>query len=80
MNTKIRKWGRGQGISLPKQLLERAHLAVGDELEVVARTNEIVLRGRGPRKYNLAKLVAALPRDYQCGELPVGSPIGKEIW
>lgn len=80
MISRIRKWGRSQGICLPKQLLERAHLAIGDEVEVVAKTNELVLRKRRPPKYNLAELVAALPRDYQSSELPGGPPIGKEIW
>lgn len=80
MITKVRKWGRSQGIRIPKQLLERARLAIGDEVEVVAGTHEIVLRRRAPRKYNLAKLVAALPRDYQSGELPGGPPMGKEVW
>ncbi|HEX7446767.1 MAG TPA: AbrB/MazE/SpoVT family DNA-binding domain-containing protein [Pirellulales bacterium] len=80
MISRIRKWGRSQGIRLPKRLWERAHLAIGDEVEVVARTNEIVLRKRRPHKYNLAKLVAALPRGYQSGELPAGPPMGNEVW
>jgi len=80
MRTKIRKWGRSPGIGLSNRVLETARLSVGDEVEVIAGVNEIILRKRRPKLYNLAELIATLPRNYHGGELSLGPPIGNEIW
>ncbi|HEX5446376.1 MAG TPA: AbrB/MazE/SpoVT family DNA-binding domain-containing protein [Pirellulales bacterium] len=74
MRTKIRKWGRSQGIRLSMHVLETLRLAVGDELEVIAGVNEIIVCKPRPKKCNFAELIAALPRDYYGGELPAGAP------
>jgi antitoxin MazE len=82
MVTKIQKWGNSQGLRLAKQVLEDAHIAIGDDVDVAARDGVIVIspikRIRG--KCNLKELVARIPRDYQTSETDWGKPAGREVW
>jgi antitoxin MazE len=80
--TKIQKWGNSQGLRLPKQVLEDARIAVGDDLDVTARDGMIVIaparRVRG--KQSLKELVSRIPENYEPGEVNWGEPVGKEVW
>jgi len=82
MVTKIQKWGNSQGLRLPKQVLEDARIAVGDDVDVTARDGVIVIaparRVRG--KQSLKELVARIPENYAPGEMDWGEPVGKEVW
>jgi antitoxin MazE len=82
MATKIQKWGNSQGLRITKEQLERAQLAVGDEVEVEVRDGRIVvtpvrqIRGR----FKLADLVRCIPKDYEPTGEEWGGPAGKEAW
>ena len=82
MVTKIQKWGNSQGLRLPKQVLEDARLAVGDDVVVTARDGMIVIaparRVRG--KQSLKELVSRISEDYEPEEMDWGAPVGKEVW
>jgi antitoxin MazE len=82
MVTKIQKWGNSQGLRLPKQVLEDARIAVGDDVDVTARDGMIVIaparRIRG--KHSLKELVSRIPADYEPQETDWGEPVGKEVW
>jgi len=82
MNTKIQKWGNSQGLRLARQILEDAHLSVGDDVDVRARDGMIVIaparRIRG--KYSLQELVSRIPENYKPGETDWGEPVGREVW
>lgn len=82
MRTKIQKWGNSHGLRLAKNVLEDAHLGVGDVVDVEVRDGTIVVapiketRGR----YRLEDLVAQIPDDYRPSEENWGKHIGKEAW
>lgn len=82
MVTKIQKWGNSQGLRLAKQVLEDAHLSVGDDVDITARDGLIVVapvrRVRG--KQNLKELVSRIPQNYRSEEIDWGEPVGKEVW
>ncbi len=82
MVTKIQKWGNSQGLRLARQVLEDAHIAVGDEVDVTTRDGMIVIvparRIRG--KQSLQELVSRIPKNYKAGEVDWGKPVGKEVW
>ncbi len=82
MVTKIQKWGNSQGLRLAKQVLEDAHITVGDDVDVTVRDGVIVVtaarRVRGKR--NLQELVSRIPKNYKPGETHWGQPVGKEVW
>ena len=82
MVTKIQKWGNSQGLRLAKQVLEDAHISVGDDVDVTVREGLIVVaparRVRGKR--SLQELVSRIPEDYRTEETDWGQPVGKEVW
>jgi len=82
MLTKIQKWGNSQGLRLARQVLEDAHIAVGDEVDVAARDGMIVIaparRIRG--KQSLEELVSRIPKNYKSKEVDWGKPVGREVW
>jgi len=82
MHTRIQKWGNSQGLRLAKNVLEDAHLGVGDEVDVAVQDGIIVVaptkRIRG--RYHLEDLVSQIPIDYHASEVDWGKPVGKETW
>lgn len=82
MVTKIQKWGNSQGLRLAKQVLEDAHMAVGDDVDLTVRDGLIVIaparRIRGKR--SLQDLVSRIPKGYKPEEAGWGEPVGKEVW
>jgi antitoxin MazE len=82
MVTKIQRWGNSQGLRLPKQVLEDARFAVGDDVDVTARDGTIIIaparRVRG--KQSLKELVSRISEDYEPAEMDWGEPVGKEVW
>jgi len=80
MIAKIQKWGNSQGLRLPKHVLENARIRVGDDVELRADDEEIVIRKRSRPKFDLAEMVSRMPRDYKPREQSFGKPQGKEEW
>ena len=82
MVAKIQKWGNSQGLRLARQVLDSAHIAVGDAVDVTTDEGRIVItpvhRVRGRR--NLHELLSRIPRDYRAEELDWGGAAGKETW
>ena len=82
MVTKIQKWGNSQGLRLAKQVLEDAHISVGDDVDVTVREGLIVVaptrRVRGKR--SLQELVSRIPENYKTEETGWGQPLGREVW
>ncbi len=82
MVTKIQKWGNSQGLRISRQMMETAHLTVGDEVEMDVRDGAIVIspvrRVRG--KHSLESLVGQIPKDYEPISEEWGPPVGKEVW
>ena len=77
---KIQKWGSSQGLRLSRQLLAQAEIEVGDDVEVVASEQQIVVRKRQRPKYDLAELVARIPKGYKVEEAASGPAVGREAW
>jgi antitoxin MazE len=80
MVAKVQKWGNSQGLRLAKHVLERAGISVGDDVEIVVGEEEIVIKKASKPKFDLAEMVARMPRDYQAREDSFGEPVGKEEW
>ena len=82
MVTKIQKWGNSQGLRLAKQVLEDAHISVGDDVDVTVRDGLIVVtparRVRGKR--SLQDLLSRIPKNYRTEETDWGRPVGEEVW
>ena len=82
MHTRLQKWGNSQGLRIPKTILEKSHVNVGDELEISAAEGEILLKKthKVHGRYDIKALVDQMPEDYSGKEENWGAPVGKEIW
>jgi len=82
MITKVQSWGNSQGLRLNRQVLDEAHIAVGDDVDLTVREGVILIapakRVRGG--CDLKALVARIPRGYKPEELNWGKPLGQEAW
>lgn len=80
MVSKVQQWGNSQGVRLPKNVLNLAHIAVGDEVEIIVDDHQILVKKVTPVKYDLAELVSRIPKGYKAREVNFGRPVGKEDW
>jgi antitoxin MazE len=82
MTTRIQKWGNSQGLRIPREVLEAAQVAIGDEVEISADGGRIIIcpkrRIRG--RYDLNELLARVPDGVEDGEVDWGKPRGREVW
>ena len=82
MLTKVQKWGNSQGLRFSKAILEEAAIHVGDEVRISVEDGRIIVepayqvRGR----FDIEKLVAEMPADYQVEEVNWGDATGEENW
>jgi antitoxin MazE len=80
MSTRVQKWGNSQGLRLAKHLLERARISVGDDVEVIAGEEEILIKKVSRPRFDLAEMVSRMPRRYKVTEESFGRRVGKEEW
>lgn len=80
MLAKLQKWGNSQGIRIPKQLLSIASLKEGEEVEITAEYDKIIIRHveKPMNKYRIEELF----EGYEAGTKPIkeewDGPSGKE--
>ena len=81
MTARIQKWGNSQGLRLPKHLLDAMDLATGDDVEIIAENNQIIIKPIANIKnhFKIADLVADIPLDYKATE-EISSQAGDEAW
>ena len=74
--------GYSQGLRVTKALLNEAGIHVGDEVDVSARKERIIVESvsRILGRYDMEDLVSKMPEDYRREELDLGPPTGKELW
>jgi antitoxin MazE len=77
---KVQRWGNSQGVRLPKSVLDLAGIDVGDKVEINVSDRGIVVTKVARPKYDLAQLVARIPKGYKAAEVDCGPPVGKEAW
>ena len=82
MVTKIQKWGNSQGLRVSKEMLEKAHVAIGDSVEISLQKGAILVKPvkQLRRKYTLRQLIAQMPKNYKSGTEEWGKPVGREVW
>lgn len=62
METTIQKWGNSQGLRIPRQFLTAAHPGIGDQVSLAIEEDSIIIRKAPRKKYDLAELVAQIPK------------------
>ena len=80
MVTKVQKWGNSQGLRLSRHVLEDARIEVGDDVEIIVGEEQITIKKVVKPKFDLAEMVARMPRNYKAREESFGKPVGLEEW
>jgi antitoxin MazE len=80
MVLRIEKWGKSQGIRLPKSVLAAAGMSAGDSVRLTAQKGQITIRKASKSKFDLAEMVSRMPRDHKPQEQSFGKPMGNEEW
>ena len=80
MTVTISKWGNSQGFRVPKDILDKLNLAVGDLVNISQKDNKLIIEPvKKEKKYSIDELVNNLPKDYKASE-EFSSKSGSEIW
>lgn len=80
MTVTISKWGNSQGFRVPKDILDKLNLAVGDLVNISQKDNKLIIEpAKKEKKYSIDELVNNLPKDYKASE-EFSSKSGSEIW
>jgi antitoxin MazE len=82
MLAKLQKWGNSQGVRIPKQLLALASFKEGDDLEITAESDKIIIQHPVAKlkKYTIQELFAGYLAGDKSAEEEWGVPSGKEEW
>jgi antitoxin MazE len=83
MKTTISSFGDSLGVKFPKSLLKRVPIFENDDVEILIRNNNIIIKRQESKKHLTTKeRIAAFCQtveDIQ-SEIDWGKPQGKEIW
>ena len=84
MTTRVRKWGSGVAVIVPKTIATKFGLGKGTVVEMAIEGDSIVMRQRpGRARRSLKSLVAQIrPAAYarRRRERLDDTPVGKEVW
>lgn len=80
MTVTISKWGNSQGFRVPKDILDKLNLTVGDLVNISQKDNKLIIEpAKKEKKYSIDELVNNLPKGYKSSE-EFSSKSGSEIW
>jgi antitoxin MazE len=80
MSLKIAKWGNSLGIRIPKHLLEQIQLQEGDEIEISAAKDSLIVTPVKRTKYTLDELLEGMGEENLHPEIDWGEVTGREQW
>lgn len=80
MKAQLTRWGNSVAIRIPKKILDQAHLAEGDLLDLAVSEPGSFSVKLAPTKQTLNELVAAITSENLHEETDWGPVVGKEIW
>ena len=80
MTVTISKWGNSQGFRIPKDILDKLNLAVGDLVNISQKDNKLIIEpAKKKKKYSIDELVNNLPKGYKERE-EICTKSGSERW
>lgn len=76
---RVKKWGNSPAVRLPAAIMEAAHLALDQAVEVRAENGRVIIEPAAP-SYLLDNLLASITPENRHGEIDFGAPEGKELF
>lgn len=81
LTVSISKWGNGQGIRIPKSILEFLNWSDAEKVEIIAEEDYIKIKKIDVKKRkNIKELFADYNANYEKEVIDWGEPVGKEVW
>ena len=81
MTTQIKRWGNSLAVRLPREIMEDSELEEGSFVEVLSKTDEIIIRpAKETKKYTLNQLLKRVTSKNTHQEVDWGQSVGKEVW
>jgi antitoxin MazE len=80
MTLKVRKWGNGYGILLPKMILQKMQIQENQHLDFVFKDNDLVLQKVEAKEYSLEDIIKKAKVKKSHPETDWGSDVGQEVW
>ena len=80
MKTTIQRWGNSLAVRIPKTLAQETAFGEGDEVDLRADEDRIVLERPQPRHYRLSDLLAGVTNANRHKPVDFGGPVNREAW
>ncbi len=78
---KIQFWGNSNAVRLPKAVMETAFFNTNDSIQIIADSNQIVIKKIEKKSHKtLKERLAGFDGVYESEEWDTGLPVGAEIW
>ena len=79
MRVIVKKWGNSASVRIPSAVMQAAHLALDDAVDVREEGGCIVIQPLRSQEYNLAQLLSQITPDNLHDRVDFGAPVGKEV-
>jgi len=80
METVLKKWGNSAAVRIPAAVLDAAHLALEQRVDIREEQGRIVIEPTRPTTFAVADLVAGITPDNQHASIDTGPAVGGEVW
>jgi antitoxin MazE len=74
----VKKWGNSPAVRIPAAVMESAHLALNQPVQIRADHGRVIIEPAAPG-YTLDALIAGITPDNRHDEEDSGAPQGREI-
>ena len=78
MRTVVKKWGNSASVRIPAAVMQAAHLALDEAVDVREESGRIVIEPVQRKEYDLAELLKQITGENLHDEADFGKPVGKE--
>lgn len=80
MITTIQRWGNSLAVRIPQTLARETALDEGDQVDLHADEDRIVVERPQPKHYRLSDLLAGVTKSNRHEVVDFGPPTGREAW
>jgi antitoxin MazE len=80
MKVALKMWGNSVSVRLPKNVVQAAHLAVNDTVDVREESGRVVIEPVRQKVYDVNELVKAITVKNRHEAVDFGAAIGNESW
>lgn len=80
METVLKKWGNSAAVRIPAAILESAHLALDQSVDIREEQGRIVIEPARSTSFSVAELIAGITAENRHAGIDTGPAVGGEVW